>query len=212
MIGSLRGVLLDRALRHDHPSGEVLIEVGGVGYRVLVAAASVARLGEVGSPAFLHIHTHVREDAIVLYGFPTRDERQCFESLIAAHGVGPAVALALLSVHSPTALRRAVASDDAAALTLVPGIGAKTASRLLIELKSRLDFDLDLDLAALTTAANGGGPGGGLPATARAEVRVALAGLGYGVDEVREIVARLPEAGSVEELLRAALRQLAGAR
>jgi Holliday junction DNA helicase RuvA len=209
MIGSLRGVLLDRVLRGDHPSGEVLVEVGGVGYRVVVAAAALARLGEVGAPVFLHIHTHVREDAIVLYGFPTRDERLCFESLIAAHGVGPAVAVALLSVHSPVALRRAVASDDAAALTMVPGIGAKTASRLLIELKSRLDFDLDL--AALSPVGNGGGPDG-LPAGARAEVRVALAGLGYGLDEIRDIVARLPDGGTVEELLRAALRQLAGAR
>lgn len=208
MIGSLRGVLLERVVRSDHPSGEVLVEVGGVGYRVHVAAAALARLGELGSPVFLHVHTHVREDAIVLYGFPTRDERVCFESLIATHGVGPAVALALLSVHSPVALRRAVATDDAPALTLVPGIGAKTASRLLIELKTRLDLDLDEPLLSVV----GGGDDHGRSPNPRAEVRAALAGLGYGPEEVRQVVGALPDDGPVEDLLRRALRQLAGAR
>jgi Holliday junction DNA helicase RuvA len=183
----------------------VLVEVAGVGYRVHGPATALARLGELGSPVFVHVHTHVREDAIVLYGFPSRDERRCFESLIAAHGVGPAVALALLSVHNPAALRRAVVADDAGAFTLVPGIGAKTASRLLIELKSRLDFDL----AAETAPRAGAGAGAG---SARGEVRAALAGLGYGSDEVREVIGGLPEQGSTEVLLRTALRQLAVAR
>jgi len=207
MIGSLRGVLLDRVLRSDHPSGEALIEVGGVGYRVHLPASALARLGDLGAPVFVHVHTHVREDAIILYGFPTRDERRCFESLIAAHGVGPAVALALLSIHSPLALRRAVAADDAAALTLVPGVGAKTASRLLIELKTRLDFDLDLpELVSV------GSRGSGVAVSAKSEVRVALAGLGYGAEEVRDAIGGLPDDGSLEDLLRLALRHLAGAR
>jgi Holliday junction DNA helicase RuvA len=206
VIGSLRGVLLDRALRGDHPSGEALVEVGGVGYRVHMPASGLARLGELGSPVFVHIHTHVREDAIILYGFATRDERRCFETLIATHGVGPAVALALLSLHTPTALRRAVANDDTAALTLVPGVGAKTASRLLIELKTRLD--LDIEVPELVRV----GAGGGAAPSARAEVRVALAGLGYGADEVRDAVSRLPDDGELPELLRSALRHLAGAR
>jgi Holliday junction DNA helicase RuvA len=207
MIGSLRGVVLDRAGRGDH-TGEVLLEVGGVGYRVVVPAGTLARVGELGAPAFLHVHTHVREDAIILYGFATRDERACFEALIGAHGVGPAVALALLSVHSPSALRRAVATDDLDALMLVPGIGRKTAARLLIELKTRLDLDFDgPDLAVV--GARGAAPG---PGAGRGEVRAALAGLGYGYDEVRDVVAGLPDDGPVEELLRIALRQLAGAR
>jgi Holliday junction DNA helicase RuvA len=207
VIGSLRGVILDRATRGDH-SGEVLLEVGGVGYRVIVPGSTLARIGELGGPAFVHVHTHVREDAIILYGFATRDERASFEALIGAHGVGPAVALALLSVHAPAALRRAVATDDLDALMLVPGIGRKTAARLLIELKARLDVDLDEpDL----TVVGGLGrlPGHGGP---RAEVRAALAGLGYGHDEVREVLAGLPAEGPVEEMLRTALRQLAGAR
>jgi Holliday junction DNA helicase RuvA len=207
VIGSLRGVVLERTARSDH-AGEVLLEAGGVGYRVLVPAGSLARVGDLGSSAFLHVHTHVRDDAIVLYGFPTRDERRCFEALIAAHGVGPAVALALLSVHSPVALRRAVAADDLDALTLVPGIGRKTAARLVLELKAKLEVDLDLDGPELAVV-GAASPAGASP---RSEVRAALAGLGYGHDEVRDVLGSLPPEGSVEELLRGALRQLAGAR
>jgi holliday junction DNA helicase RuvA len=207
MIGSLRGVILDRSARGDH-SGEVLLEVGGVGYRIVVPGGTLARIGELGGPAFVHVHTHVREDAIVLYGFSTRDERACFEALIGAHGVGPAVALALLSVHSPVALRRAVATDDLDALMLVPGIGKKTAARLLIELKARLDLDLDEPDLVLVGARGGPSAVGG----ARSEVRAALAGLGYGADEVRDVLAVLPDEGAVEDLLRTALRQLSGIR
>jgi len=200
MIGSLRGILLDRSAK-----GEVLVEVGGVGYRVQVPTSAHGRLGELGSPVFLHVHTHVREDALVLYGFPTADERVAFEALISTHGIGPAVALNILSVHSPVALRRAVASDDVDALTLVPGIGKKTAARLLLELKSRLSLD---DLPSETSFVVVGSAADTGP-TARNEVRNALAALGYGVDEVREAVRTLPEDGTVEDLLRTALRQLA---
>ena len=149
--------MLDRVAKAPQ-TAEVLVEVGGVGYRVLVPAGAIGQLGPPGSSTFLHVHTHVREDAIVLYGFPTREERGCFELLIGAHGVGPAVALALLSVHSPAALQRAVHSDDADALMLVPGIGRKTATRLLVELKSRLDVDFDeSDLRVVGGPANGSG-------------------------------------------------------
>jgi Holliday junction DNA helicase RuvA len=204
VIGSLRGTLLDRS-----PSGELLVEVGGVGYRVACGAATVSAAGDLGGPVFLHVHTHVREDAIVLYGFATRDERACFEALLGAHGVGPALALAILSAHSPASLRRALATDDVDALTMVPGVGKKTAARLLIELKSRLDFDGEdgPDLVAIGLAVNGNGQG-----SARAEVRAALAGLGYGPDEVRDATRDLTDDGPVEELLRSALKQLATVR
>lgn len=208
MIGSLRGSLLDRRPR---PSGgtEVLVEVGGVGYRTVVPTAPAAGLGPLGSPVFLHIHTHVREDAIVLYGFPTREERTCFEALIGAHGVGPAVALALLSVHSPAGLRRAVHAEDLDALMLVPGIGRKTAARLVVELKSRLDLDGDdADLVVVGGSGRGADPASGT----RADVRTALSALGYGADEIRHAMASLPEEGSTEDHLRLALRGLAGAR
>jgi Holliday junction DNA helicase RuvA len=203
VIGSLRGTLLDR-----NATGEVLVEVGGVGYRVTCASTTVGVIGELGAPVFLHVHTHVREDAIVLFGFSTRDERACFEALLGAHGVGPSLALAILSAHSPGSLRRALASDDVDALTMVPGVGKKTAARLLIELKSRLDLDGDdgSDLVAIGLA-SGNGHG-----SARAEVRAALTGLGYGPDEVREATRDLADDGAVEDLLRAALKQLATAR
>lgn len=210
MIGSLRGVVLDR-VGHNGPSAEVLLEVGGVGYRVLVPSGALGQIGGPGSPAFLHVHTHVREDAIVLYGFPSRDERVCFEALIGAHGVGPAVALALLSVHSPAALQRAVLTDDAEALMLVPGVGKKTAVRLLVELKARLDIDLDgADLRLLEQAGAASGEAGA--GVTRAEVRAALAGLGYGADEIRYALGRLPAEGNLEDQIKLALRELTGAR
>ena len=209
MIGSLRGVLLDRRPR---PAGgaEVLVEVGGVGYRTVVPTGPAAGLGPLGSPVFLHVHTHVREDAIVLFGFPSREERACFEALIGAHGVGPSVALALLSVHSPVALRRAVHAEDLDALMLVPGIGKKTAARLVVELKSRLELDGDDSDLALVGAVGAGGPDG--EASARADVRTALSALGYGADEIRQVMAGLPAGGSTEEQLRLALKELASAR
>lgn len=216
MIGSLRGVVLDRVARAGQ-AAEVLVEVGGVGYRVLVPSGALTQIGAPGGPTFLHVHTHVREDALVLYGFPSREERVCFEALIGAHGVGPAVALALLSVHSPAGLQRAVLADDADALMLVPGIGKKTATRLLMELKARLDIDFDgteLHLVGDGQRAAGGpetGDGAGSAAT-RADVRAALSGLGYGADEIRQALVRLPADGDLEDQIRVALRELAGAR
>ncbi len=196
MIGSLRGVLLDRL-----DTGEALVETAGVGYRVMVPAATLAELGEPGQEVFLHVHTHVREDAIVLYGFSDRDQRSCFEALIAAHGVGPSLALSILCVHRPAALRRAVLAGDVDSLVLVPGVGAKTAARLLIELEARLD-------PPAHSADRGPSPEEGV----MGEVRAALAGLGYGPDEVRLALRAVPDGGGVEELLRCALRELAGAR
>jgi Holliday junction DNA helicase RuvA len=195
VIGSVRGTIIERTM-----NGDVLVEVGGVGYRVVVPLSLIPAL-EVGTNTFLFVHTHVRDDAIVLYGFSSRDERETFDALIGANGVGPKLALAILSVHSPSNLRRCLADDDLDGLILVPGVGKRTAQRLMIELKSRLEVP-DLDLSAV--------PGGTSPA--RAEVRDALSGLGYSADEVREVLGQLPEDGSVEELLRDALRLLAGSR
>ena len=192
MIGSVRGTVLERT-----PTGEVLVEVVGVGYRVLVPLSAVPQLIP-GGPAFLMTHLHVREDAMTLYGFPTRDERDTFEVLIAANGVGPKLALAILTVHPPAALRRVVADDDVDSLCLVSGVGKRTAQKLMIELKARLDLP-EVDLRAT----------GDAPAPARAEVRAALTELGYAADEVRVVLADLPTDGAVEDLLRAALKQLA---
>ena len=206
MIGSLRGTLLERAT-----SGEVLVEVAGVGYRALVPPAALAELGEPGGEVFLHTHLHVREDALTLYGFATRDERATFEALIGAHGVGPALALAILSVHRPDGLRRALLDDDLGALCLVPGVGRKTAARLLIELKSRLVTG-DVDVAVVAGATGVGASARPAPAAARAEVREALAALGYGPEEVRVATRDLPADGEAPALLRLALAQLGTVR
>lgn len=201
MIGSLRGTLLDRS------DVEVLVEVHGVGYRVVTTPATLAGLGDVGVDVFLHVHHHVREDGQQLFGFATVDERRCFEALLGAHGVGPSLALAILSVHGPDELRLAVAHGDVDALTLVPGVGRKTAARLALELQSKLD--VGDGAAAIAAPATGNGSG---PATALADVREALAGLGYGPDEVRTALAELPADGDAGVLLRQALRALGAAK
>jgi Holliday junction DNA helicase RuvA len=200
MIGSLRGALLDRS------AGEVLVEVGGIGYRITVTPSTSVDLGPLGADVFVHIHHHVREDAQTLYGFATRDERVAFEALIGAHGVGPSLALAILSVHSPSQLRVALAADDVPALCMVPGVGKKTATRLLVELKSRLDLPGVVDLAAVADPAANGRAAVASPIN---DVRDALTGLGYGPDEIRDVLADLPADGEAGELVRAALQRLA---
>lgn len=199
MIGSLRGELLDRS------DGELLVEVAGVGYRVQVTPGTVHEVGAEGSQVFLHVHHHQREDAETLYGFGSIDERRVFETLIGTHGVGPALGLAILSVHSPVGLRHVLATDDVAALCLVPGVGKKTAARLLVELKSRLEVP-EGDPAATAVAAAGGGV-----ASARGDVRDALSGLGYGPDEIARVLSDLPDDGESSDLLRQALQRLAAA-
>lgn len=200
MIGSLRGTLTARTI-----TGEVLVEVAGVGYRLQAGPGTAARLGDIGGEVFVWTHHHVREDAEVLYGFAEADERACFEALIGAHGVGPALALAILSVHDPVSLRRVLADDDVTALCLVPGVGRKTAARLLVELSSRLD---GIETAPRPTGAAGNGHG----ASPRGDVREALAALGYGPDEVAAATRDLPDdTDDVGSLVREALRHL-GAR
>jgi Holliday junction DNA helicase RuvA len=163
------------------------------------------------------VHTHVREDAIVLYGFVHDDERRCFEVLLGSHGVGPALALAIMAALSPAALSTAVLEEDLDTLCTVPGVGRKTAARLLIELKSRLDLP---DLSLSGAGAGGAGAGaGGMGAdgagstrpsrTSRAEARAALSELGYAPDEIRGALDGLRDDVGVEEMLRLALRELA---
>lgn len=198
MIGSLRGTLLDRGV----DSGEVLVEVAGVGYRITVAPATSITIGDLGGEVFVHIHHHIREDAQTLYGFATREERICFEALLGAHGVGPSLALAIMSVHAPVALQQLLADDDLDALCLVPGVGKKTATRLLIELKTSLDLG-DLDLSRLD---------GAVPGTAgstRRDVHDALTGLGYAPEEIRDVLHDMPDEGDSALLLRVALQRLA---
>jgi Holliday junction DNA helicase RuvA len=206
MIGSVRGTLLER-----WPTGEVLVEVSGIGYRVTITAATALDLGETGHEVFLHVHHHRREDSETLYGFVTADERIVFEALLSAHGVGPSLALAILGVHPPASLVRVLADDDLASLCLVPGVGKKTAARLLVELKSRLDIP-GLDAAAVAGASGGAGSAVGRgPSSPLGDVRDALTNLGYGPDEVADAVRDLPDEADTSEMLRLALQKLAAA-
>ncbi len=202
MIGLLRGRAVSRP-----GDGEVIVDVAGVGYRVAVTPATAAALivGGSSTEATLFVHTHVREDAIVLYGFVHDDERRCFEVLLGSHGVGPALALAIMGSLSPATLSTAVLEDDLETLCTVPGVGRKTAARLLIELKSRLELP-DLSMPLAIAAGNGA-----VPATraSRAEARAALSELGYAPDEIRAALDGLRDDVGVEEMLRLALRELA---
>jgi Holliday junction DNA helicase RuvA len=195
VIGSLRGHVLERDL-----SGWVLIEVAGVGYVVHVSPRALAEL-EPSAPAFLYVQHHIREDAQQLYGFLTRDERATFQTLISTHGVGPALAMAIIATHPPGVLVDIVANGDIAALTLVPGVGKKTAERLLIELKSRLQVPV-LDAV---------GGGHTASSSAVADVREALSNLGYADVEIREALREVPPGDDAAAMLRDALKLL-GAR
>ena len=196
MIGSLRGVVLERT-----EDSNALVEVGGVGYLVAVTPRTLAEL-EPGSPAFLYVHHHIREDAQTLFGFLHRDERTTFQVLIATHGIGPALALAILGTHSPSALVDIIASSDLGALTLVPGVGKKTAERLLIELRNKLSLPMLDPLPSV----------GGVKHSVISDVREALAGLGYGPEEIREALREVPSDSDAGSMLRDALKLLGAKR
>jgi Holliday junction DNA helicase RuvA len=193
MIGSLRGEVIERDM-----AGTVLIEVAGVGYVVSVTERTLAEL-EPSTTAFLYVHHHIREDVQQLFGFLHRPERDAFRSLIGAHGVGPTMALAILATHSPSALVDIVTERNLAALTLVPGVGKKTAERLLVELSNKLSVPM---LDGATTGAG----------SAVADVREALLGLGYAEAEIRETLREVAADGDAETLLREALKQLGAKR
>jgi holliday junction DNA helicase RuvA len=193
VIGSLRGSVLERNV-----DGTVLLEVAGVGYLVAVSTRVLGEL-EPGTPVFLYVHHHIREDAQTLFGFTSRDERQTFQVLIKTNGIGPALAMAILATHPPAALFDVVAGNDIAALTMVPGVGKKTAERLIVELRDRLSVPM----------LEGAGSSGS--ASAVADVRDALAGLGYGTDEIRDVLRDLQSDTDSATLLRDALKSL-GAR
>ena len=194
MIGSLRGRVLERDL-----DGGVLLEVGGVGYRVAVTERTLAEL-EPGTDVFLHVHHHITDATQSLFGFRAKDERITFQTLIKTNGVGPSIAMAVLATHPPTALVDIVASNDIASLTLVSGIGKKTAERMMVELRDRLSLPM-LD----STGVSGGG-------SAVADVREALTGLGYGTDEIREVMRDLSGDAPSATLLRDALKALGAKR
>jgi Holliday junction DNA helicase RuvA len=204
VIASLRGLVTERRAVGD-TAVELVVDVSGVGYRLVVAPRTAAGL-QLGHEAGLAVHTHVRESAITLYGFASAEERTAFELLLGAHGVGPGLALAILSIHDPSELAQVIANGNVDALKLVPGVGQKTAARLLLELQARFDYLSADGLPGSATYQSNRQP------SVNYEVGEALAQLGYAPDEVRTAIRSLPEDGTVEELLRLALRSLAPRR
>lgn len=194
MIGWLKGTVRFSDLE------AVVVDVGGVGYRVLAPVGDLSRL-PVGAAAELHVHTHVREDAIVLYGFSAAEGLELFERLVAVSGVGPRTALALLSGMEPADLLRTIAERDEARLTKIPGVGKKTAARIILELADKL---------AKHALGVGGraGPGGPLE-----DLRSALANLGYRAPQIDRAVQKvkpLMDGGQgLSELVREALKHVA---
>ena len=195
-IGSLRGTLL---LTEDH---EIIVEVGGVGYRVSISPSTQQRFGEIGSETLIYTHHRIREDTQTLYGFPSRDECLFFEALISTHGVGPSLGLSILSTHDPSQLTQILVIEDTDALCMVPGIGKKTAARLIIELKSKIE------LSSFRVVENG--TSGEIVATSELQdVREGLTGLGYGLDEIQLAMKGLPSDPAASTLLKRALQELA---
>lgn len=199
MIASLSGVLQEKDARRPQ---RVVVDVQGVGYEVWAPLFTIYALGDSGARVSLRIHTHVREDALQLFGFATDLEQQLFERLISVSGVGPKLALAVLSGLDPHELVRALRGNDLGRLTAIPGVGRKTAERLVVELKDRLPQD------------------GGAPSPApqagdrvREDLLSALTNLGYqratAEKAVDRVLARPDAPGGFEQQLRDVLKELA---
>ncbi len=196
MIGQLRGRLAGKR------PNQVVVDVGGVGYLVQVPLSTYATLGELHTEVTLLIHTHVREDALALYGFLSSREKHFFEMLLSASGVGPTLALKILSGMNVEELVPAIRTGDLARLTRIPGVGRKTAERIVVELKDKLD-------AVVVEAAEKPAPSS--PAGVEADVISALVNLGYDARTAESAVAearREAGAANFEKLLRSALQTL----
>jgi holliday junction DNA helicase RuvA len=191
MIGFLHGRLVAKA------PPQLLIDVGGVGYEVEAPMSTFYTLPAVGADVRLLTHLVVREDAHILYGFGTDDERRLFRSLLRVSGIGPKIALAILSGVSVEGFAHCVQAQDAAALTRIPGVGRKTADRLLVEMRDRLDA---LAAGASALPVDGGAQG---------EAFGALVALGYKPAEASKMLKAAGPAGTTEEIIRRALQGVA---
>jgi Holliday junction DNA helicase RuvA len=199
MIYRLRGILVEK------DTEGVVIDVGGVGYRSSASLATLRALPSLGEECVIHTRLVVREDAMLLFGFAEREERAAFDVLTAVTKVGPKLALSVLSSMSPQEISEAVARGDVLKLSSVPGLGKKTAERLVLELRGK-------SLAAFgpePVVAGGGGGGGGGPYM---EARDALTALGYSLEEAEKALKDVPPQDSVEKYIKEALRRIGSRR
>ena len=179
---------------------DVVVVYGGLGFKVFIVPPLASELHK-GDEIELYTHLIVREDALTLYGFKTEEERKVFEILMSVTGIGPRIGLAALSVFNPNDLRRAVADQDTATLSRIPGVGKKVASRMLVELGDKLGLPAQLPEASAPSAG-----------VVEAEVKAALIGLGWNETKAENVLSELGGNGlNASDLLRAALMKLGGA-
>lgn len=197
MIHRLRGQLVEK------DGAGVVVEAAGVGYHAAIPASTLRMLPSLGEECVLHTRMVVREDAMLLYGFATGEERAAFDALTAVSKVGPKLALAVLSTLSPPELSEAVARGDAVKLAAVPGLGKKTAERLIVELRGK-------DIPVISP--DGAGRDGGSAPGSYMEAREALAGLGYSLEEAEKALNDVPQQDTVEGYVRQALRRMGSRR
>jgi holliday junction DNA helicase RuvA len=200
MIHRLRGTLVEK------DTEGVVVDVGGVGYRTSASLATLRALPSLGEECVLHTRLVVREDAMLLFGFATREERGAFDALTAVSKVGPKLALSVLSSMSPADVAEAVARGDIVKLASVPGLGKKTAERLVLELKGK---DIATFAPEPVGGASGAGGAGGGPFI---EAREALAGLGYSLEEAERALGDVPPQETVEKYIKEALRRIGSRR
>jgi len=196
MIYRLRGTLVEK------DTEGVVVDVGGVGYRSSASLATLRALPSLGEECVIHTRLVVREDAMLLFGFAERDERAAFDALTAVSKVGPKLAISILSSMSPQEVSEAVARGDVIKLSSVPGLGKKTAERLVLELRGK-------SLAAFGPEPVAAGGGGGGPYM---EARDALAALGYRLEEAEKALNDVPPQDSVEKYIKEALRRIGSRR
>ena len=196
MIHRLRGTLVEK------DTEGVVLDIGGVGYRASASLATLRALPSLGEKCVIHTRMVVREDAMLLFGFATKEERSAFDALTAVSKVGPKLALAVLSSMSPAEIAEAVARGDVLKFASVPGLGRKSAERLVLELKGK-----DIAVFAPEPAISAGGGGGPYM-----EAREALAGLGYSLEEAEKALNNIPPQDTVEKYIKEALRRIGSRR
>lgn len=204
MISYIKGRL------ENTSEGSIVVETGGIGYMIVVPTSVIARLPGIGSTVTIYTYMAVREDAIVLYGFLELDDEHMFEKLITVNGIGPKGAVGILSVLTPDELRFAILSDDVKTISKAPGIGPKTAGRLVLELKDKVDLKESFELMSAHISGDAAAATGNVSGDVKNEAVQALVVLGYSQSEALKAVSSVvaSEDAGVEQILKLALKSL----